>query len=106
MAVAISTVSKRPHLPTGNEAIMVTAMSTQESLVAEVNAFLARHGMKPPDFGKLAMNDLGFVYRLRDGLDVRASTIDKLRRFMAEYDREHPLARRRPRKAEAARSAA
>lgn len=94
MEVTISTVVKRPHLPICSDAIMVTAMSTQESLVAEVNAFLARHGMKPPDFGKLAMNDLGFVYRLRDGLDVRASTIDKLRRFIAEYDREHPLTRR------------
>ena len=83
---------------------MVLAMSTKDTLLADINAFLALHKMRAADFGKCALNDTGFVYRLRQDLDPKASTVDRCRAYMAQYERDHPLARRH-RKAEA-RSAA
>lgn len=71
---------------------MVLAMSTKDKLLADINAFLGRHNMRAADFGKWALNDTGFVYRLRKGLDPKASTIDKVRAFMKDYGR--PLATR------------
>lgn len=102
MGLTISTVSCAPHLPDSGEARMVWPMSTKEALVAEINEFLAKHNMRAADFGKLVMNDLGFVYRLRQGLDPKSSTIDKCRDFMRDY--KSPLARRKNRSE--ARSAA
>ena len=69
---------------------MIRAMSTRETLVIEINRFLRKHRMAADTFGKLAMNDVAFVYRLRKGLDPKASTIDKVRAFMKGYIR--PLA--------------
>ena len=69
-----------------------SVMSTHETLVAEINRFLKKHDMAADTFGKLAMNDVAFVYRLRKGLDPKVSTVDKIRAFMKAYNR--PLAAR------------
>jgi hypothetical protein len=79
---------------------MVPSMSTKETLLSEINAFLARHSMRAADFGKFALNDTGFVYRLRQDLDPKASTVDRCRSYMVRYDREHPLDRKRKKAAE------
>lgn len=42
-------------------------------------------------FGELAMNDKGFLFRLESGRDVRLSTVEKVRQFMASY-RPHEAA--------------
>ena len=73
----------------------------REQFLSEIEAYLVKSGMVSSDFGIATMGDPSFVLRLRGGSDPKASTIDKVRRWMAD----HPLARRRPRKAEA-RSAA
>lgn len=62
-------------------------MSTRDAFLADIRAFLAKHDMAADVFGKLAMNDVAFVYRLRER-DIRASTIDKVRAFMAAYDKK------------------
>ena len=64
-----------------------------DELRADIKAFLARTGMTPTDFGINALNTPAFWTKLKRGEDIRASTIDKVRRYMREYDR--PLARRR-----------
>ena len=75
-------------------------MSTiREIFLAEVETYLARSGMGPSEFGFQTMGDPSFVPTLRAGRDPKSSTIDRVRKWMAD----HPLARRR--KAEA-RSAA
>jgi hypothetical protein len=71
----------------------------REQFLSEIETYLAKSGMGSSDFGIATMGDPSFVLRLRGGTDPRASTIDKVRRWM----HDHPLARRR--KAEA-RSAA
>jgi len=68
-------------------------MTTErEKLLAEVEAFLERHDMPPSNFGRQAMSDATFVFDLRKGQDIKLSTADRCRRFMAEY--KAPKARR------------
>lgn len=74
--------------------------STREQLILEIETYLARTGMSQTEFGLEVMSDGSFVTNLRKGADPKASTIDRVRNWIAN----HPLARR-TRKAEA-RSAA
>ena len=68
----------------------------REQFLSEIEAYLAKSGMVSSDFGIAAMGDPSFVLRLRGGSDPKASTIDKVRRWM----HEHPLARKRKKAAE------
>lgn len=68
-------------------------MSTRDQILAEIEAFLVRHDMSAGTFGIKCMRNPSFVYRLRNGQGILDSSIDKVRAFMADYDR--PLARRR-----------
>lgn len=54
------------------------------ALVREIDAYLARTGMLPTQFGLAAMNDGNFIPRLRGGRTPTLETIDKVRRYMAE----------------------
>lgn len=78
-------------------------MDSRQQLVNEIEAFLAKHEMGAPEFGRLAMNDVAFVYRLRQGRDVRASTADRAREFMRDF---RPLDRPRAKFIERPRSVA
>jgi hypothetical protein len=69
--------------------------SAREDLLLEVESFLERNNISPTTFGRLAVNDLGLVRRLRSGADVRTATADRLRNFMTEYEGgKRPLARK------------
>jgi hypothetical protein len=63
-----------------------------EHLIAQIDAFLAEHGMSDSRFGQLALNDRHFVRQLRDKRDVRMSTVDKVQQFMAAYQPEQDAA--------------
>lgn len=59
-----------------------------------VDAFLARTGMAQAAFGDHACNDRSFVADLRSGTrEPRLSTIEKVDRFMAEYEANSEPAR-------------
>lgn len=60
-------------------------MTAREQLLADIEAFIARHAMYPTTFGRLAANDTALVSRLRNGATVRLDTAERLRRFMSEY---------------------
>lgn len=66
-------------------------MLTREKLLADCEAFLERTGMKPYRLGKEALNDAGFMARLREKSDVTLGTAEKLYRFMSEYRQPSPL---------------
>ena len=55
------------------------------AFLADVNAFLERTRLAPTDFGKMAVNDPNFVIALRGGRSNTLNTVDKVRKFMAEY---------------------
>lgn len=61
-------------------------ISSRELLLAEIEAFLKRHDMKPTVFGRSCLNDGHLVRLLRNGKDISLSRADRIRRFMAEKD--------------------
>ncbi|MBK8467809.1 MAG: hypothetical protein IPL32_18515 [Chloracidobacterium sp.] len=67
-------------------------MKLKDTLLADIEAFLASTGMKHTAFGSQALKDPAFVTRLREGKDVRTDTIERVRSFMEGY--RAPLARR------------
>lgn len=67
-------------------------MKLREQIAAEIEAFLEESGMPPATFGRKAMSDPTFVWKVRNGHDVRSSTIDRVREYIANYK---PPARRK-----------
>ncbi len=65
----------------------MTDHRNHHKILTEIDAFLAEVGMSDSTFGRLAVGNWRAVKRLRQGLDVRVSTLDKLRAFMAEERR-------------------
>ena len=65
-------------------------MSTAKQLLKDVEAFLMESGMAPTTFGLSSVGDGHFVRDLKAGKDVRASTIDVVRMFMADYRPPRP----------------
>lgn len=61
-------------------------MSTHQILLAEIEAFLVRHGMAPTTFGLEVCNDAKLVSDLRAGRDMKLSMVDRVRAFMADRD--------------------
>ena len=59
---------------------------TKEELLAEIEAFLARTGMGPTQFGKLIDNNTNVVKRLRAGKSITTDTADKIRDFIRNYE--------------------
>jgi 2,4-dienoyl-CoA reductase-like NADH-dependent reductase (Old Yellow Enzyme family) len=63
--------------------------SDQNTLLAEVERFLAEHQMSPVTFGRSALNDPHFVRQLRNGRRVWPETESKVRAFMAGQLSDH-----------------
>jgi|JI10StandDraft_1071094.scaffolds.fasta_scaffold364195_3 hypothetical protein len=68
-------------------------MTDDLDILAQIDAFCARHDLAETRFGRMALHDPSFVYRLRAGADVRRSTIMKIRKWMADYRPSRPRRR-------------
>lgn len=55
------------------------------ALIDEIEAFLAQNDMSPTAFGTQALNDPPFVQQLRGGRDIKMSTAERVRAFMADF---------------------
>ena len=71
-------------------------MSTQKKQISEIERFLDRHDMAPTRFGSLAMSDPSFVSDLQQGRDIKWSTVERVRKFMATFPGEARPKRGRP----------
>lgn len=60
-------------------------MTEAQTLLAEIERFLARTGMAASTFGKYAVDDGKMVERLRRGGTVTLDKAAAIRRFMATY---------------------
>lgn len=60
-------------------------VSTAQALLQEIEAFLARTGMKPTPFGKAACGDPHVVRWLRNGGGVSSTRIDEIKKFIREH---------------------
>lgn len=58
---------------------------TDAELLAAVEDFLARSGMKPTRFGREVMADGALVQHLRAGRSLSLTNANKLLTFMTEY---------------------
>jgi len=61
-------------------------MSLTAQVLSEIEAFLQRAQMTPSGFGRRAMNDEKFVFRLRQGGNVTAKSLDRARDFIRDQD--------------------
>ncbi len=62
----------------------MTAMSTRDELLREIDAFLKETGMAPTIFGRDAVKDRALMISLRKGRSPTLDTVDKIRAFMAK----------------------
>jgi aspartate carbamoyltransferase catalytic subunit len=67
-----------------------------DDLIREIEEFCQRHDLSETRFGELALNDKPFVSQLKSGRDLRGSTAQRLRQFMAEYALEGRVAAPNP----------
>ena len=56
-----------------------------KTLLSDIEKFTRRHNLSEWQFGEMAMNDRHFLRQLRDGRDLRMSTVEKVQRFMTSY---------------------
>ncbi len=56
------------------------------TLLQEIEAFLEAQSMSATAFGTKALNDPPFVQQLRNGRDVKMSTVEKARAFMRDFE--------------------
>lgn len=56
-----------------------------DTLISEIEAFMTAHNMSQTAFGHSALRDRHFVRQLREGRDVKMSTAEHVRNFMATY---------------------
>jgi len=58
-----------------------------EQLLREIDDFCRRWDISNTEFGVKATNDRSLVGAIKRGRDLRVSTVDRIRRFMAQCDR-------------------
>ncbi len=58
-------------------------MSTRKELIKEIDAFLRESGMTPTQFA-VAVGDRTLMVSLRRGRDLKLSTADKIRAYIAK----------------------
>ena len=62
--------------------------ATEDQFRAEITKFLSVNRWTKTRFGRTAMNDPNFVFRLYKGRGVSVRTVDRVRAFMDRYTRE------------------
>lgn len=60
-------------------------MSLKDEFLSEIETFIRTHGLTATGFGKQCLGDPTFVFELRSGRDPKADTVDRVRKWMAEY---------------------
>lgn len=78
LTIDIGAVTPVPPAPF----VWVSAADEQIELLAEIEAFLPKRGIKETTFGRLAVNDGKFVQRLREGQNMTLATIEKAHAFI------------------------
>ena len=63
-------------------------MNNNEALLQELTSFMVRYGVSDSTFGLLAIGDGHLVKRIRNGKQIRRSTVLRIRKFMQRYERD------------------
>jgi hypothetical protein len=67
---------------------MRTMRTFREQFVERIEAFLAKSGMRPTDFGREALGDPSFVTHLRRGRSPTLDTADRVNAFIDRLEAE------------------
>lgn len=59
------------------------------TLIQDVETYCSENGISESRFGELALNDRHFIRQLRAGRDLRMSTLERVRQFMAENGKKN-----------------
>jgi homoserine dehydrogenase len=59
-------------------------MDPTQSLLEQIEAYIAARGMSATAFGRAAVNDPGFVFKIRDGRELRRATRERVQSFLSE----------------------
>jgi hypothetical protein len=76
-------------------------VKTEEALLREIEAFMRLHGIPATEFGKRVCGNPHIVKRLRRGVGITTSTLDKCREYMRKYKPPKTPVKRRKQQAEA-----
>lgn len=63
--------------------LTLSTMDAIEKLIADIEAYCAKHGMAETTFGRLSVNDGKLVERLRGGKSITLKTLDTINSFLA-----------------------
>lgn len=58
---------------------------TDAALLAQIEVFCQRHGVKPSTFGRNVLGDGNLIPNLKDGRSLSLRNAEKVVKFMAEY---------------------
>ena len=64
---------------------LARVMSNLSTLLSEIELFCSAHAMSEARFGVASLGDKHFVRQLREGRDIRLSTVDRVREFMLTF---------------------
>ena len=64
---------------------MVAVMTITEQLLAEIEAFLVQHDMRPTTFGEMACRDRHLVRWLRQGRGITTNRYEQIKTFMRQH---------------------
>lgn len=56
-----------------------------DTLLSDIEKFVATHGLSEWQFGELALNDRHFIRQLREEREPRRKTVERVRSFMATF---------------------
>lgn len=56
-----------------------------DELLTSIENFRNKHGLSEWQFGEMVLNDRHFIRQLRIGRDLRMSTVERVKSFMAGY---------------------
>ena len=59
---------------------------TKAELIKSIDSAIERHGIKPTVFGRRAVGDPSFVFRLRESGNPTLRTIAKIQHYITELD--------------------
>lgn len=59
---------------------------TDKALLDKIEAFIAKHEMRPSRFGLEAMGDGALIKQLRDGRSLSLRNAERVVRFMDEFE--------------------
>lgn len=64
---------------------MVTTLASDADILAQIDRFCGRHGLKPSTFGRLSIGDANLIANLKADRSLTLKTARRIVDFMASY---------------------